>query len=55
MPVGNPLHLAHPGALHEIDEEEDGLNAKMRMLVQLWPDGIFSNKEYQSKMDRLVV
>jgi integrase len=34
---------------------EGGLNEKMRVLVQLWRDGILSDDEFHSKVDRLVV
>jgi integrase len=34
---------------------EGGLNEKMRVLVQLWRDGILSDDEFHSKVDRLVL
>ena len=35
--------------------QESGLDEKMRILVQLWNDGILTDEEFKAKVDRLVV
>ncbi len=37
------------------ESSEGGLDEKMRVLVQLWRDGILNDDEFHSKVDRLVV
>jgi integrase len=49
------LRLSRKQQRKEEEASEDGLNAKMRVLVQLWRDGILSDDEFHSKVDRLVV
>jgi hypothetical protein len=34
---------------------ETGLDEKMRVIVQLWKDGILSDEEFKVKVDRLVI
>ena len=36
-------------------DDGSGLQERMKVLVQLWKDGILSEAEFKTKMDRLVM
>ncbi len=49
------LRLSRRSKREEAKEDASGLQGKMRVLVQLWREGILSDDEFKSKVDRLVV
>ena len=49
------LRLSRQSKKESAKEDGSGLQEKMRVLVQLWRDGILSEDEFKAKVDRLVV
>ena len=49
------LRLSRRSKKDNTKEDGSGLQEKMRVLVQLWREGILSEDEFKAKVDRLVV
>ena len=49
------LRLSRQAKKKSTKDDGSGLQERMRVLVQLWRDGILSEDEFKAKVDRLVV